>query len=215
MGKLDDVIEEILNPPTGGSSVEENKKPGFFDKDLPTITYERYQFYTGIKKRVFYITDEVDELLLCSVGLELLEADKDPSKPITIYINTPGGSIYDGFVLCDIIERLQSPVTIHVLGYAFSMGSYFLMAGYGKENITRKAYPFSTCLIHSGSMILSGTGTQVRDTFNFMEKFEDKIKQYVLSHSKITEEEYKKMDRTEWYMSAEDMLQHGLIDEIV
>jgi ATP-dependent protease ClpP protease subunit len=64
-------------------------------------------------------------------------------------------------------------------------------------------------------MILSGTGTQVRDTFNFMVKFEDKIKQYVLSHSKITEEEYKKMDRTEWYMSAEDMIQHGLIDEIV
>lgn len=187
-----------------------------FNTDLPSIDYSRYQFYTGLQERIFYLVDEVDEDMLCNVGLELIKADQaDPAAPITIYINTPGGSIHDGFVLCDIISRLKAPVTMYVLGYAYSMGSYFLMAGYNKPNITRKAYPFSTALIHSGSMVLAGSGTQVRDTFNFLEKFEAQIKDYVLTHSDISEEEYEKMDRTEWYMTSQDMLKYGLIDEII
>lgn len=174
------------------------------------------QYYENLKNRVFFINEEISEDLMETIVVPLLKADaEDSTKPITIYLNTPGGCVFSGFVICDIIERLKSPVEIRVLGFSYSMGSYLLMAGHGKPNITRKAYPFSTCLIHGGSSVLSGTGSQVKDTFNFMERYEEKIKTYVLQRSKITEEEYAAMERKEWYMTAEDMLKYELIDEII
>lgn len=62
---------------------------------------------------------------------------------------------------------------------------------------------------------LEGNSTSVRDTFNFHQDYEKKIKEYTLTHSKISEDEYDKMDRYEWYMTSEIMLEKGLVDEII
>ena len=189
-----------------------------FKIQLPSDTPDPslVQYYKNLENRTLVINEEISEELMETIVIPLLQMDaEDSTKPIMIYLNTLGGCIFSGFTMCDIIARLKSPVEIRVLGYAYSMGAYLLMAGANKPNIKRTAYPFSTCLIHGGSTILSGTGSQVKDTFNFMEKYEEKIKDYALSHSNITEEEYNVMDRKEWYMSAEDMLKYNLIDEII
>lgn len=70
-------------------------------------------------------------------------------------------------------------------------------------------------LLHAGSSYLEGDSMSVKDQFNFYQKFEDVIKDYTLSHSKITPEEYEKMERYEWYMTSDTMLEKGLVDEII
>lgn len=55
----------------------------------------------------------------------------------------------------------------------------------------------------------------VKDTFKFQEKYDEKLKEYVLTHSKITEAEYERMERYEWYMTSDDMLAYGLVDEVI
>lgn len=173
------------------------------------------RYLEGIKKRRIYLTEEITPYTTEEITIALLDMDKDSNEPIEIIVNTPGGAVYDGFALVNVIERLKSPVTMTVIGYAYSMGAYILMAGSGKDNITRRAYPFSTGLIHSGSQLVEGTGSQVKDLMNFMEHYEQKIKSFVLEKTNINEEEYIKAERYEWYMTAEDMLKYGLIDEII
>ena len=179
-----------------------------FDIDL-------YHYYNGLNNRTLFIKDDITSEVVQEIAIPLLEMDRVSDQPITIYINTTGGEIYSGFNLASIIERLRSPTTIIAMGYALSMGTYILMAGYNKENITRKCYSFSIGLIHGGSMALEGSLSQVKDTYNFSVKYENKIKDFVLSHSNFSEEEYEKIERTELYLTAEDMLEKGLIDEII
>ena len=82
-------------------------------------------------------------------------------------------------------------------------------------NVKKRCYKFSTALLHAGSSYLEGNSTSVKDQFNFYQKFEDIIKDYTLSHSKITPEEYEKMERYEWYMTSDIMLEKGLVEEII
>lgn len=148
--------------------------------------------------------------------LPLLEMDNDGTgEPINIVLNTLGGSLFDGATLCNIIDNLKTPTTITVFTYAYSMGSILLMAGYNNPNVKKRCYKHSTALLHAGSSYLEGDSMSVKDQFNFYQKFEDVIKEYTLSHSKITPEEYDKMERYEWYMTSDTMLEKGLVDEII
>ena len=175
-----------------------------------------YQYYKNLNNRRIIINDQIDATLLETVILPLLEMDNDGTgKPIEIILCTVGGSLFDGLTLCNIIDNLKCPTTITVATYAYSMGSIILMAGYNNPNVKKRCYEFSTALLHAGSSYLEGNSSSVKDQFNFYQKFEDKVKEYTLSHSKITKEEYDKMERYEWYMDSQTMLEKGLVDEII
>lgn len=175
-----------------------------------------YQFYKGLKNRTIIINEPISEETIECVVLPLLEMDNDGSgKEINILISSPGGSTYNGLTVCSIIDRLKTPTNITTLSYAMSMGALMLMAGYNNPNVKKRCYPFTVGLIHGGSQLFEGTLSQARDYWSFNEKYEEKIKEYILTHSRITEEEYKKMEKSEWYMTAEDMLKYGLVDEIL
>lgn len=175
-----------------------------------------YQYYKGLEERRIVINDALDNDIIERVALPLIEMDNDGTgAPIDIVLSSPGGSVFDAMVLCDIIDRLKTPTTITVMGYAYSMGSIILMAGFNNENVKKVCYPFSTALVHSGSTHMEGAANIVKDTFHFTQRFEELIKSYILSHSYITEEEYNKMERYEWYMLADDMLRLGLVDEVL
>lgn len=180
------------------------------------LTPATYQYYKGLKNRRIIINDQITQDILESVMLPLLEMDNDETnEPIEIILATIGGSLFDGMPLCDIIDKLKTPTTIIVPTYAYSMGGLILMAGYNNPNVTKKCYKHSTALLHAGSTYLEGNSSSVKDTFNFHQKFEAKIKEYTLSHSKITEDEYEKMERFEYYMDSDTMLEKGLVDEII
>lgn len=181
---------------------------------LPDIIM--YQYYKNLEKRTIIINEQITSNIVESVMLPLLEMDNDGTgEPINIVLNTLGGSLFDGATLCNIIDNLKTPTTITVFTYAYSMGSILLMAGYNNPNVKKRCYKHSTALLHAGSSYLEGDSMSVKDQFNFYQKFEDVIKEYTLSHSKITPEGYDKMERYEWYMTSDTMLEKGLVDEII
>ncbi|RHT58846.1 hypothetical protein DW766_01525 [Butyricicoccus sp. AM29-23AC] len=116
---------------------------------------------------------------------------------------------------CDIIDNLKTPTTILVTGHAYSMGGYFLMAGYNNPNVTKKCFKHSTALIHDGSIELEGSNSKVKDTLKFTEQYEEQLKEYVLSHSKISARTYNQKKRNEWFMDSVEMLKYGLVDEVI
>lgn len=175
-----------------------------------------YQYYKGLKNRTIIINDQITSDIVENVMLPLIEMDNDGSgEPITIYLSTVGGSLFDGMPLCDIIDNLKTPTTIIVPTYGYSMGGLIMMSGFNNPNVKKVCYKHSTALLHAGSTYLEGNSTSVKDTFNFHQKYEEKIKAYTLSHSNITEAEYEKMERFEWYMDSDTMLDKGLVDEII
>jgi ATP-dependent protease ClpP protease subunit len=112
--------------------------------------------------------------------------------------------------LCDVIDNLKTPTTITVMTYAYSMGGLILMAGRNNPNVKKRCFKHATALLHAGQSYLEGTNTQVKDQWEFYQNFESLIKDYTLSHSLITEQEYEKMERYEWYMTSSVMLEKGL-----
>lgn len=175
-----------------------------------------YQYYKNLNDRKIIINEQVTADIVEYAILPLLEMDNDgTNEPIEIILCTPGGSVFDGMALCNVIDNLKCKTTITVITYAYSMGSIILMAGYNNPNVTKRCYKFSTALLHSGSSYLEGNSHSVKDQFNFNQKFEDMIKDYTLANSRITEEEYIKMERYEYYMTSDMMLEKGLVDEII
>ena len=175
-----------------------------------------YQYYKNLTKRTIIFNDQVSADVVESVIVPLLEWDNDGTgKEINILISSVGGSVFDGLVLCDVIDRLKTKTKITVLGYTYSMAGLILMSGFNNPNVTKVCYPFSSALIHSGSSYIEGATNIVKDTFRFQEKFDEKIKEYIISHSKISKEEYEKNERYEWYMTSSEMLEKGLVDQIL
>lgn len=180
--------------------------------ELPTPA--EYQYYRNLQNNTIIINEEISDNLIELAILPILNMDEDPNvKEINIYLNTLGGDIYSGFAFVSVLERLKTKTTIHIVGMAASMGALIAMAKSPKLKVVCDKW--SVGLIHSGSQYMEGTTHAVRDTFKFSERYEAKIKEYILSHTNITKEIYKEIERQEFWMDAEDMLKYGIVDEIL
>ena len=181
------------------------------------MTAEDYQYFDSLMNhRTIIWNQEVDEAIVERVILPLLRFEEDSSKdPVTLIFSTIGGSVSDGFVLCNIIDNYTKPLNILVLGYAASMGTIILAAGAHNPNVTRKCYPFSYSLLHAGSTSFSGESLTVQDTLEFNKKLDDKVRKFIITHTNITEDEYTLHERKQWFLDAEDMKRYGFIDEII
>lgn len=175
-----------------------------------------YQYYKNLDKRKIIINENIGAGLLETAIVPFLEMDNDGSNnPIEILISTYGGEIYNGFNLVDQIEKAKSPVTIHIMAIAASMGLLIAMAGKNNPNVRTVCHPFSVGLLHSGSQYMEGTTHAVKDTFNFSQQYEEKIKEYILSHTNIDEDLYEKVERKEYWLDADEMVRLGIVDEII
>lgn len=132
-------------------------------------------------------------------------------KPIFLYINSPGGSVTEGFALVDVIRGSITPVYTVNVGQWSSMA--FLIGIAGKKRFSLRS---STFLLHDGSSYIGGSSNKVFDQAKFAERFEqEKAKKHVLECSHLTAEEYEMKSRIEWNMLAEEAKDYGFIDEIV
>lgn len=175
-----------------------------------------YQYYKNLINRKIVINEQIGDALLETAILPFIEMDNDNSgKPIEIIINSAGGEVYNGFNLVDQIEKAKSPVTIHIMSMAASMGFLIAMAGKNNPNVTTVCHPFSVGLLHSGSQYMSGSAHAVKDTFDFSQHYEEKIKEYILTHTKIDEKLYDKIERKEYWMDADEMVRLGIVDYII
>ena len=184
------------------------------DSSLPDPV--TYQYYKNLKNRKIIINEEIGDNLLETATLPFIEMDNDGTgNPIEIIISTVGGEIYSGFNLVDQIENAKSPVTIHIMSMAASMGFLIAMAGKNNPNVKTVCHPFSVGLLHSGSQYMEGSAHAVKDTFDFSQHYEEKIKNYILTHTKIDENLYEKIERKEYWMDADEMKRLGIVDEII
>ena len=193
------------------------------------ITPDLYQYYKGLANDRVILAGEIMDDIVENVAIplidmikinkeyqdEVLEGNVSSLKPIEIIIHSPGGSVYDGMFLANIIDKAEVPINIKIFGNALSMGMIIAMAGYNNPNITKECYGFSIGLIHAGSLKMEGEANAVRDTMEFNDKYSEMMKQYVLSHSKITEEEYEAHNSKQWYLTAKEMLNYGIVDKVI
>ena len=181
---------------------------------LPDIVL--YQYYKNLLNRKIIINEQIGDALMETAILPFIEMDNDGTgKPIEIIISTIGGEIYSGFNLVDQIEKAKSPVTIHIMSMVASMGFLIAMAGKNNPNVKTVCHPFSVGLLHSGSQYMEGSAHAVKDTFDFSQHYEEKIKNYILTHTKIDENLYEKIERKEYWMDADEMKRLGIVDEII
>ena len=188
-----------------------------FANEVSTLDPIMYQYFNQLlKNRTIVLNAEIDESILETVVLPLKDFEEQESdKPVTLILNTPGGSVADGLMLCNIIDNYKKPLEIIVPSYSCSMGTIILCSGNKNPNVIKKAYPFSFALFHSGQTYVGGESTSVEDVMNFNKSVDNKIRDYIIANTNITEELYDAHHRKQWYISAEEMLKYGLIDEII
>lgn len=142
-----------------------------------------------------------------------LEA-KDPGKPITFYINTPGGSITDGMAVYDTIKMITSPVTAVVTGMAASMGSILLCAS---PKGHRHVFPHSRVLIHqpliSGRMVAPAVDINIQALE--MERLRDELNRILSESSGQPLEKIVQDTDRDFYLTAQEAIDYGLADTIV
>lgn len=193
----EEVLEELLMSPT----------------DLSPLMY---QYYKGLEKRRIIINDEINMNIIETGIIPLMDFDNDGSnEPIEILIATNGGSVYYGFEFCRIIESLKCKTTIRLMSMAASMGALIAMAGHNNPNVTVVCSSYTVGLIHSGSDCMAGACHAIKDQFKFSQRYEERIKNYIISHSNIDEKLYAEIERQEFWMDSDDMLKYGIIDEII
>lgn len=119
-----------------------------FGGGLPDVV--DYQYYVNLQQRKIIVNEAICDTILESAVLPLIEMDNDGSgEPITIILDSPGGDVYRGFNLVDVIEKIKTPLTIHIMSMAASMGLHIAMAGHNNPNVKTVCHPFSVGLLHS------------------------------------------------------------------
>ncbi len=177
-------------------------------------SYADYQYYKCLDNHIILINDEINDNLLELATLPLMQMDKDKNVDhITVLLNTYGGQIYAGMSFVSALEAAKTPITVQIMGCAASMGIYIAMAK--SDYITTVCQPYSVGLIHAGTFFTEGDRNAAKDNWEFNEKYEEKLKQFILDRTKITEEKYKDIERHEYWIDAQQMLEYGIVDKII
>lgn len=187
----------------------------------PTIIEERHLNVSQISvysrlfmERILFLGTEVNSYVANIINLQLLFLEmENPDKPVTMYINSPGGSVYDGMSIYDTMKYISCPVSTTCMGTAASMGAVLLSAG---EKGKRFALPHSQILLHAPS---GGTGRvtapDMRIAAKEMEKCENMLYK-VLAENMGKEFDYIKQicDRDYW-LTPEEAVKENVIDSII
>ena len=167
-----------------------------------------------LKSRTVVISQQVDAKLTSKVlsQLVLLEQESD-DQPVTVFINSPGGEIFSGFAIFDMLNFISCPVTTIVTGFAASMGSILSLAA---DKGCRYAMPQAKIMIHQPLLMgYQGRATECEIQAREILKTRDHlVKLYSEQTGKSHEEIKKALDRDNWF-TAEEALEYGLIDKVV
>lgn len=177
-----------------------------------------YQYLKQLQEhRTIVLNDGVCEEIVERVYLPLRDFEQDDCQtPPTLVLHSQGGSVSDGMFFADYLEHYSKPLNIIVLGYACSMATVFLAAAAKNPNITTYCYRDSYALVHDGYVALSASeaGT-AQDIMAFNHEMDERIKNIIVGNTKITEEEYDKNARHQWFLVGSDMKKYGLVDKII
>ena len=173
-----------------------------------------YDIYSRLlKDRIIFLGGEVtdDEANLIVAQMLFLEAD-DPDKDISLYINSPGGSITAGMAIYDTMQYIRCDVSTICIGMAASMGAFLLAAGAKGK---RRALPNGEILIHQPLGGARGQATDVAIHAEQLIKTREKMNKILAERTGQTVEQIALDTERDHYMTAEEALKYGLIDEII
>ena len=185
----------------------------------PTILEERQLNVTQMDvfsrlmaDRIIFLGTEIDDTVANVIIAQLLYlSSQDPEAPITMYLNTPGGSVYDGLAIYDTMQYIPNEVHTVCTGLAASMGSVLLCAG---EKGKRFALPHSRIMIHQPLGGAHGQASDIEITAKEILKLKSELYQIIADHSGKTMKQIEKdADRDHW-LTAKEAVAYGMIDDI-
>jgi ATP-dependent Clp protease, protease subunit len=183
---------------------------------LPGSQYERWiDIYSRLsQERIIFLGQEVTDGLANRIVAFLLYLDaEDPSKPIYLYINSPGGSVTAGMAIYDTMQYIKSEVVTICVGLAASMGAFLLASGTSGK---RLALPHARIMIHQP---LGGTGRRQATDIDIEAKeilrIRHQLNGIMAERSGQTIEKIAKDTDRDYYMSAAEAVEYGLIDKVI
>jgi ATP-dependent Clp protease protease subunit len=172
-----------------------------------------YDIYSRLlKDRIILLNGEIDDNLSNSIVAQLLYLDSISNSDISLYINSPGGSITSGMAIYDTMNFIKSDVSTICIGMAASMAAFLLSSG---KKGKRFALPNSEVMIHQPLGGASGQATEIKIAAERILKLKDKINKIL---SENTGKDIKKIENDterDNFMSSYEALQYGIIDKII
>ena len=162
--------------------------------------------------RIIFLGTEVNDYTANVIQAQLLYLDSvDSDRDISIYLNTPGGSVYAGLGIYDTMQFVKSKVATICTGMAASMGAVLLVAG---EKGMRAALPHSRVMIHQPLGGIQGQASDIEITAREILKLKDELYQIISDHSGQTVEKIRQDADRDYWMTAEEALTYGMIDKV-
>ena len=162
--------------------------------------------------RIIFLGTEVNDYTANVIQAQLLYLDSvDSDRDISIYLNTPGGSVYAGLGIYDTMQFVKSKVATICTGMAASMGAVLLVAG---EKGMRAALPHSRVMIHQPLGGIQGQASDIEITAREILKLKDELYQIISDHSGQTVEKIRQDADRDYWMTAKEALEYGMIDKV-
>lgn len=162
--------------------------------------------------RIIFLGTEVNDYTANVIQAQLLYLDSvDSDRDISIYLNTPGGSVYAGLGIYDTMQFVRSRVATICTGMAASMGAVLLVAG---EKGMRAALPHSRVMIHQPMGGIQGQASDIEITAKEILKLKDELYQIISDHSGQAVKKIRQDADRDYWMTAEEALQYGMIDKV-
>ena len=162
--------------------------------------------------RIIFLGTEVNDYTANVIQAQLLYLDSvDSDRDISIYLNTPGGSVYAGLGIYDTMQFIRSRVATICTGMAASMGAVLLVAG---EKGMRAALPHSRVMIHQPMGGIQGQASDIEITAKEILKLKDELYQIISDHSGQAVKKIRQDADRDYWMTAEEALKYGMIDKV-
>ncbi|MEX1157140.1 MAG: ATP-dependent Clp protease proteolytic subunit, partial [Chloroflexota bacterium] len=165
-----------------------------------------------LKERIIFLGDAIEDHIANLVIAQLLFLEsEDPTKDISLYINSPGGVVTSGLAIYDTMQYLKAPVSTICIGQAASMASVLLAAGAKGK---RFALPNSRIMIHQGSAGFRGNTPDVEIQVREVMHLTERLTRILADHTGQTPEKVRQDSDRDYYLGAEEAKAYGIIDEV-
>jgi ATP-dependent Clp protease protease subunit len=173
-----------------------------------------YDIYSRLlKDRVIFIGTPVDDTVSNLIIAQLLFLQsEDPEREISVYVNCPGGSVTSGLAIYDTIQFIRPPVATYCVGQAASMGALLLAAGTKGK---RFALPDARIMIHQPWGGVQGAASDISIQAREILRLREKINELIAKHTGQPLDKIQKDTDRDYFMSAEEAKEYGLVDEVI
>ena len=166
-----------------------------------------------LNERIIFLGTPVDDQIANLIVAQLLHLEsEDPEKDVSLYINSPGGSVYAGLAIYDTMQFIKPDVQTICVGIAMSMGS-LLLAGGAKGK--RMSLPNSRILIHQVSGGFQGQATDIEIHAKEIIDVRKRLDEIIAKHTGKSLEQVGKDTERDYFMSAEEAKDYGIIDRVI